>query len=84
MSDSSQLNNESVAITENSDSYSDCGLGNKSHGRIIASALQKIHSLPPVRKKKILKVRQQLAEGTYHIDKQLNVALDRLLEDLIG
>jgi hypothetical protein len=71
-------------MTENTDSNSDCGFGNRFHGRIIASVLQKIHSLPPVRKKKILKVRQQLAEGTYDIDRRLDVALDRLLEELIG
>ena len=84
MSDLSQQDNESTAIAENTDVNSACGLGNKARDRIAVSALQKIHSLPPVRKKKIFKIRQQLAEGTYNIDEQLNVALDHLLEDLIG
>jgi hypothetical protein len=33
---------------------------------------------------KILKIRKQLAEGTYDINKRLNVVLDRLLEDLVA
>ena len=84
MSILSQQKDGVTIIAENTDSNSDCGLGSKSHGRIIASALQKIRLLPSVRKEKILKVRQQLAEGTYDIDRRLDVALDRLLEDLIG
>jgi len=36
-----------------------------------------------LRKKKILEIRQQLIEGKYDIDKRLNIALDRLIEDLI-
>ena len=84
MSDSSQQNNVSTVIAENTDVYLDWDSGNKAQGRITASALQQIHSLPLARKKKILKVRQQLAEGTYDIDDQLNVALDLLLDDLIG
>ena len=84
MSDSSQQNNVSTVIAENTDVYLDWDSGNKAQGRITAAVLQKIHSLPPVRKKKILKIRQQLAEGTYDIDDQLNVALDLLLDDLIG
>ncbi|MDT8302933.1 MAG: flagellar biosynthesis anti-sigma factor FlgM [Sedimentisphaerales bacterium] len=84
MSDLSQQNNVLSVIAENTDVYLDWDSGNKAQGRITASALKKNHSLPPVRKKKILKIRQQLAEGTYDIDDQLNVALDLLLDDLIG
>ena len=84
MSDLSQQNNVSSVIVENTDVYLDWDSGNKTQGRITASALKKNHSLPAVRKKKILKIRQQLAEGTYDIDDQLNVALDLLLEELIG
>ncbi|MHC4272015.1 MAG: flagellar biosynthesis anti-sigma factor FlgM [Planctomycetota bacterium] len=84
MSDLSQQDNESTAIAENTDVNSDCSLGIKARGRIVVSAMQKNHSLPPVRKKKILKIRQQLAEGTYNIDERLNVALDRLYEDLVA
>ena len=84
MSDLSQQDNESTAIAENTDANSDCSLGIKARGRIVVSAMQTIHSLPPVRKKKILKIRQQLAEGTYDIDERLNVALDCLLEELVA
>jgi anti-sigma28 factor (negative regulator of flagellin synthesis) len=84
MSDLSQQNNKSTVIPENKDVYLDRDSVNKSQERITASALGKIHSLPPVRKKKILNVRQHLAEGTYSIDKRLNAVLDRLLEKLIG
>jgi hypothetical protein len=84
MSDLSQQDNESTVISENTDVYLDCGSGNKSQGTITASALQELHSLPTVRKKKILKVRQQLAEGTYDIEERLNGILDHLLEDLIA
>ena len=84
MSDLSQQNNESTVIPGNKDVYLDLDSDNKSQDRITASVLGKIHSLPPVRKKKILRVRQHLAEGTYDIDKRLNTVLDRLLEKLIG
>ena len=84
MSDLSQQNNVSSVIVENTDVYLDWDSGNKAQGGITASTLKKNHSLPPVRKKKILKIRQQLAEGTYDIDDQLNVALDLLLDELIG
>jgi hypothetical protein len=84
MSDLSQQDNESTVIAENTDVYLDCGSGNKSQGTTTATAFQELHSLPPVRKKKILKVRQQLAEGTYDIEERLNGILDHLLENLIA
>jgi hypothetical protein len=79
----SQQDNEKTAIAEKADVYLDCGCGNKSQGTITASALQEHHSLSPVRKKRILKVRQQLAEGTYDIEERLNGILDQILEDLV-
>jgi anti-sigma28 factor (negative regulator of flagellin synthesis) len=83
MSDLSQQDNESTVIAENTDVYLDCGSGNKSQGTTTALALQDVHSLPPVRKKKIHEVRQQLAKGTYDIEERLNLILDQLLEDLV-
>ena len=82
----SQQNTESAVavIAENADISSNCCPGNKIRERITASELQNICSLPQVRKKKILDVRRQLAEGTYDIDKRLNVVLDRVLEDLVA
>ena len=48
----------------------------------IGQVLKKISSLPEVRKEKILDVRQQLTEGKYAFNEHLDVALDRVLEDL--
>ncbi len=83
MSDLSQQNTESIVITRNTDNSMNWGASNKARGRITAQTLQNSRSLPPVRKKKIFKVRQQLAEGTYDIDKLLNTVLDHLLDDFI-
>jgi hypothetical protein len=48
----------------------------------IGQVLKKIASLPEVRRKKIMDVRQQLTEGKYDLKKRLDVALDKALEDL--
>ena len=48
----------------------------------IGQVLKKIASLPEVRKKKIMDVRQQLTEGKYDLKKRLNIVLDKVLEDL--
>jgi hypothetical protein len=49
----------------------------------IGQVLKKITSLPEVRKKKILTIRRQLTEGRYDINKRLDAALDKVIEDLI-
>lgn len=82
MSVLSQPKDASTVIAENTEIFSDWG--DRVHRRTIALALQKIHSLPPVRWKKILTVRRQLAKGGYDLEERLNVALDRLLEELIA
>ncbi len=51
----------------------------ESYGRL----LENIASLPKARKKKILAVRYQLDTGNYNIDERLNMATDRLIENLI-
>jgi len=48
----------------------------------IGKVLKKIASLPDGRKAKILDVRQQLTEGKYEFNEYLDVALDKVLEDL--
>jgi len=48
----------------------------------IGQVLKKIASLPEVRKEKILDVRRQLTEGKYNLNERLDIALDRVLEDL--
>ena len=56
--------------------------GDKVRLGITARVLERIASLPKVRKEKVLTVRRQLAERKYPINERLNVALDRLIEDL--
>ena len=48
----------------------------------IGQVLKKIASLPDGRKEKVLDVRQQLTEGKYELNEYLDVALDKVLEDL--
>ncbi len=84
MSDLSQQKTEPSVIAGNTSVSSDRDSGSKSQGRLNASALHRNHLMPPVRKCKILNIRQQLAQGAYAIDEQLDVAIDRLLERLIG
>ena len=50
---------------------------------IAARLLEKIASLPKARREKILAIRYQLDSGKYRIDERLNVATDRLIENLI-
>ncbi len=57
--------------------------GDKVQLGITARVSEKIASLPRVRKEKILTVRHQLTEGKYPINERLNVALDKLIEDII-
>ena len=83
MSDLSKQNTESTAMAENTDVSLNCGSKNKARMRKAKLAIQKVHSLPRVRKRKVIKVRQQLIEGTYIIDKRLNTIIDRLLEDIL-
>ena len=49
----------------------------------IGQVLEKIASLPEVRMKKVLNVRRQLTEGKYNLNERLDVALDKVLDDLI-
>ncbi|MBN2271889.1 MAG: hypothetical protein JXN61_14825 [Sedimentisphaerales bacterium] len=52
------------------------------HNTPIGAVLRKIASLPGVRKDKVLGVRQQLTEGKYDLSERLDVALEKVLEDL--
>ena len=38
--------------------------------------------MPEVRKQKVLKVRQQLTEGRYNLTERLDLALEKVLDDL--
>ena len=52
------------------------------HTTPIGQLLKKIASLPEVRQEKILDVRQQLTEGRYDLNGRLDLAIDRVLENL--
>jgi len=48
----------------------------------IGQVLKRIASLPEVRQEKVLEVRRRLTEGRYDLNQRLDVALDKVLEDL--
>ena len=48
----------------------------------IGKVLKKIASLPEVRKDKVLNIRQQLTDGKYDLNERLDIALDKVLEEL--
>ncbi len=50
----------------------------------IGKLLKQIAKLPEVRQEKVLDVRKRLHDGQYDINERLDVALDKVLEDLIA
>ena len=52
------------------------------HTTPLGQVLKKIASLPEVRKEKVLDVRRQLTQGKYDLSERLDVALEKVLEDL--
>jgi anti-sigma28 factor (negative regulator of flagellin synthesis) len=48
----------------------------------LGQVLKKIASLPEVRQEKVLHLRRQITEGRYNLSERLDVALDKVLEDL--
>lgn len=48
----------------------------------IGQVLKKIATLPEVSRDKILNVRNQLTNGKYDVNDRLDIALDKVLEDL--
>jgi hypothetical protein len=52
------------------------------HNTPIGQVLKQIASLPEIRREKILKLRRQITEGRYDLTERLDLALDRVLEDL--
>jgi hypothetical protein len=52
------------------------------HATPIGQVLRRIASLPEVRQEKILNVRRQLTEGRYDLNERLDLAIDKVLENL--
>ncbi len=48
----------------------------------LGQVLKKIASLPEVRRDKVLEIRRRLTKGQYDLGERLDIALDRVLEDL--
>ena len=46
-------------------------------------ALERVATRPDLRIEKVRRVRRQLAEGRYPVSKGLDIAADRLLEELL-
>ena len=44
--------------------------------------LKRIASLPEVRREKVLRVRRQITQGRYDLTERLDMALEKVLEDL--
>lgn len=49
----------------------------------LGQVLKNIASLPEIRREKILGVRKQLTEGKYDLSRRLDIALDKVLEDIM-
>lgn len=54
------------------------------HNTPLGQVLKKIASLPEVRRQKVLHLRRQITEGKYDLSDRLDMALDKVLEDLIA
>jgi hypothetical protein len=48
----------------------------------LGQVLKTIAVMPEVRKQKVLNVRQQLTEGRYNLTERLDLALEKVLDDL--
>ncbi|MGA2070288.1 MAG: hypothetical protein ABSG97_02975 [Sedimentisphaerales bacterium] len=48
----------------------------------LGQVLKQIAVMPEVRKQKVLKVRRQLTEGKYNLTERLDLALEKVLDDL--
>ncbi len=48
----------------------------------LGQVLKKIAVMPEVRKQKVLNVRRQLTEGNYNLTERLDLALEKVLDDL--
>jgi anti-sigma28 factor (negative regulator of flagellin synthesis) len=52
------------------------------HHTPLGQVLKRIASLPDVRREKVLDLRRKITEGRYDVSERLDMALDKVLEDL--
>jgi hypothetical protein len=52
------------------------------HNTPLGVVLKRIASLPEVRREKVLRVRRQITQGRYDVTERLDLALEKVLEDL--
>lgn len=52
------------------------------NGTPLGQVLKKIATMPEVRKQKVIKVRQELTEGKYNLTERLDLALEKVLDEL--
>ena len=48
----------------------------------LGKVIKRMASLPEVRQKKVIDVRRRLTQGDYSLNERLDIALDKVLEDL--
>jgi len=78
---SHQVRNGSEGLAPNTDLMMEQILENI-HATPIGQVLSRIASLPEVRQEKILNVRRQLTEGRYDLNEHLDLAIEKVLENL--
>ncbi len=54
------------------------------HSTPLGRLLRMIGSLPEIRHEKVFEVRSQIDYGQYNLSENLDVALDRVLEEFVG
>jgi hypothetical protein len=52
------------------------------NGTPLGQVLRRMAALPEIRRGKVMRLRQEITDGTYDESERLEVALDRVLEDL--
>lgn len=84
MSELCQRNKESRTIIRNKGHSLHWGVGIKARRPVTATVMHFLGMLPRNRREKVQGIRRQIAEGTYDLDKRLDSALDRLLQDIVS
>ena len=76
-----RINPSAIDLSQDEDSVMEQILDNI-QSTPLGVVLKRIASLPEVRRKKVLRVRRQITQGHYDLTERLNLALDKVLEDL--